>query len=371
MIATKTSPTRGAPRLPGNLRLLGLFPDFEHGAGGVQLSGRLAWDALSRAAREAGGTAHLLSYAPRLHAPPPPRGGVTVARSRPAALAAALRQRGSSQLLLSWHVDLLPLAVLARGAGADVACFVHGIEVWRRLDPLRTALLPRVGAYFSNSEYTWQRALQFLPELDARPHRVVALGAGEALAAPTPEPDRVPAALKLGRRARSEDYKGHREVLRAWPAVLAKLPDAQLWIAGDGDLRPDLEALVRALGIGANVRFFGRVTELGKERLLRRCRCLALPSRGEGFGLVYVEAMRFGRPSLVSDADAGREVVGDTGIAVDPARPDEIAEGLLRLLRGGSEWDGRAARARARYESGFTERHFQDRLLAAVAEIGT
>jgi glycosyltransferase involved in cell wall biosynthesis len=51
------------------------------------------------------------------------------------------------------------------------------------------------------------------------------------------------------------------------------------------------------------------VTEEEKQDLLRRCRCFAMPSRNEGFGLVYLEAMRLGRPCLVSDCDAGREIV--------------------------------------------------------------
>jgi glycosyltransferase involved in cell wall biosynthesis len=101
---------------------------------------------------------------------------------------------------------------------------------------------------------------------------------------------------------------------------------------------------------------------------LRRCRCLAMPSRGEGFGLVYLEAMRLGRPCLVSDQDAGREVVAppEAGLAADPANGPQLAESLCRLLTPGEEWEQWSQAARQRYDSGFQGRDFQQRLLDAL-----
>src|SRR5258708_37666662 len=95
----------------------------------------------------------------------------------------------------------------------------------------------------------------------------------------------------LSRLVKREDYKGHREMLDAWPLVLRRLPTAQLWIAGDGDLRPDLEQAAAERGLAHAVRFLGFVSEERKRHLLQESRCMAVPSRGEGFGLVYLEAM--------------------------------------------------------------------------------
>jgi phosphatidylinositol alpha-1,6-mannosyltransferase len=194
------------------------------------------------------------------------------------------------------------------------------------------------------------------------------LGVGEPAAGATPAPADPPAALVLARMVRAEDYKGHRELIAAWPRVQRRLPAAQLWLAGDGDLRPDLERLVTDSGLSAAVRFFGRVSEERKTALLAGCRCLAMPSRNEGFGLVYLEAMRLGRPCLVSRSDAGREVVGvpDAGLAVDPGNVAETAAALVRLLTGGDEWRRWAAAARHRYESNFTAEHYGRRLTAAL-----
>jgi glycosyltransferase involved in cell wall biosynthesis len=119
------------------------------------------------------------------------------------------------------------------------------------------------------------------------------------------------------------------------------------------------------------VQFFGRVSEARKAGLLRDCRALAMPSRGEGFGLVYLEAMRAGRPCLVSDCDAGREVVNppEAGLAVNPADAEALANAAARLLGSGDEWQKWSTRARARYEANFTAAHFQARIRHAIGEL--
>jgi phosphatidylinositol alpha-1,6-mannosyltransferase len=175
----------------------------------------------------------------------------------------------------------------------------------------------------------------------------------------------------LGRLARSEDYKGHREMINAWPLVLERVPSAKLWIAGAGDLRPTLDENIQRLRLQEHIKFWGLVSEIEKEELLTRCRCLAMPSRGEGFGLVYIEAMRMGRPCLVSVLDAGREVVNppEAGLMADVVKPEELADAVCRLLTPGRLWDDWSRAAQRRYESLFSAAHFQDRLMDALSQV--
>lgn len=157
-------------------------------------------------------------------------------------------------------------------------------------------------------------------------------------------------------------------MIRAWGRVGAQMPNAQLWIAGDGDLRVDLESLAREKKLDARVKFFGRVSETQKQELLQQCRAFAMPSRGEGFGMVYLEALRVGRPCLVSDCDAGQEVVSppEAGLAVNPSDENALVSALTRLLRDGDEWEQWSRAARARYEKNFTAEKFQARLGTAM-----
>jgi phosphatidylinositol alpha-1,6-mannosyltransferase len=334
--------------------ILGLFPSFEAGSvGGVQASGRDAWRGI--VARIGEQRAQALCY--------------ETGASKTMAVLRAIRCRCEPAIVLVWHVHLLKLLPFLEQPTSRAILFLHGVECWLEHDVLTRLLLRRVQLILSNSDHTWDKFVSANPRVHATPHRTVHLGAGSRLDVETPTPDRRPAVLMIGRLQKGEDYKGHHQMIEAWPHVLEKTPDAQLWIAGAGDLRSSLEALARHRTPEGSVRFYGHVSDAEKERLIAKCRCLALPSRGEGFGLVYVEAMRMGRPCLVSTMDAGREVVNppEAGLAVNPDNVPEVADAVRRLLTPGEEWEEWSSRARVRYESHFTTQHFQQRLLTALS----
>ena len=337
------------------LDILGLFPSFHSERfGGVQTSGREAWQGIVSRIGERRSNA--LYY----------EAGSSKAR----AVLQAIRNRKSAKVVLVWHLHLLKLLPFLDSSTARVILFLHGIEAWLKQDSLTQFFLRKVDLILSNSDHTWSRFLTCNTNFQSVPHRTVHLGAGSCLGAATPGPALPPAVLMVGRLNKSENYKGHRQMIEAWPLVLERVPEAQLWIAGDGDLRPSLERLASECALNQSVRFYGQVSDAEKEQLIAQCRCLALPSSGEGFGLVYLEAMRIGRPCLVSTLDAGREVVNppEAGLAVDPGDPRGIADALHRMLTPGTEWDQWSARARSRYENRFTSERFQQRLLTALFE---
>jgi phosphatidylinositol alpha-1,6-mannosyltransferase len=337
------------------LEIVGIFPSLDSSSvGGVQVSGREAWRGI---------VAHIGTL--RSHAVQYESG-----TSKAKAVLQTMRNRKRTARVIVWHLQLVKLLPLLEHAGSRVILFLHGVEAWLRHDSVTRFLLRNVDLFLSNSDHTWCRFLECNPAFHGVSHRTVHLGLGSSLGVPTPAPVDPPAVLMIGRLDKREDYKGHRQIIEAWSLVLEHRPDAQLWIAGDGDLRPALEDLAQRNTPRHSVRFFGEVSEEEKEALLARCRCLALPSRREGFGLVYLEAMRMGRPCLVSNLDAGQEVVNppEAGLAVDPDDPAEIARALDRLLAPGDEWQHWSTRARRRYESRFTSEQFHQRLLTAVFE---
>lgn len=281
----------------------------------------------------------------------------------------ALKQRYWPDCLLFWHADLLKLLPLIGGRRRRRILFLHGVECWRKLDGPVARGLDQVDVFLSNSDFTWNRFIEFNPAWAGAAHRTVALGLGNSEPAAR-NPATGPAALMVGRMSRGEGYKGHDEVIRAWSRVSDAIPGAELWIVGGGDAAEDLRSLAASSPERDRIRFFGLVTDAEKERLLRDARCLVLPSRGEGFGLVYLEAMRLGRPCLASTCDAGQEVVGapESGLAVDPANESQLADAIIRLLGDGPEWERLSANAKRRYDSEFTASDFRRRLVAAVME---
>ncbi len=339
--------------------------------GGIPASGLLAWEKMAETFN-ASRQLYLLCYSSQEDAD---GRNITVpaifASSRLNASIAALTRRWPVQTVLVWHIGLLKLLPFLRVFGARVILFLHGIEIWEYRSWADRLCLRQVDLFLSNSDFTWQQFVQANPRYISAPHRTVHLGIGAPLAplgGVTSAPAPTPVALMIGRLLKREDYKGHREVISAWPAVARRIPGAELWVVGDGDLRDELEQVAAAHELHNKVRFFGRVSEEKKQEMLAECRCLVLPSRAEGFGLVYLEAMRLGRPCLVSTVDAGREVVNppDAGLAVDPDRGEDLVMAICELLRQGAQWDNWSASARRRYEATFTAEHFQERLISAL-----
>lgn len=343
------------------LRVSALFPAMA-GFGGIEVSGREAYRALTGS----GWSVRALSYCAGDATGTPE--GVQVVRNKAAAAFSALTGDWQADHILMWHLGLLKLLPLLRPRGARVILYLHGVEGWRPSGAAERSLLSKVDLFLSNSQYTWERFLRHHPELAGYQHRTLPLGLGEPVTE-IPRPAEPPSVLTLGRAVRGEAYsKGHREMILAWPEVLRLAPDAQLHIAGPGDLNDDLRILADQLGISHAVRIWGPVSEAQKSELLAACRVFALPSMGEGFGLVYLEAMRLGRPCIVSNSDAGREVLGQSecGVAVDPADSPALGAALARLLLDRDRWTQNATVSQKRYNEHFTGDAFRERLRQAV-----
>ena len=114
--------------------------------------------------------------------------------------------------------------------------------------------------------------------------------------------------------------KGHIVLLRAFAEAKQELPDLELEIAGRGPLEPALKALVRELGIARRIRFLGHVSPI--QAAIERAAVVVVPSMGEGFGMVALEAMERSRPVIAapSAASASSSATARPGSSSRPAR---------------------------------------------------
>lgn len=142
--------------------------------------------------------------------------------------------------------------------------------------------------------------------------------------------------------------KGHETVIRSVGSLATEFPAVSLEIIGEGGERPRLAALTRELGIRERVRFLGRMPRLKVVDAMRRCTIFALPSRYEGLGCVYLEAMSTGKPVVGCRGQGIAEIIqqGSNGFLVGPGNEKELTLVLGMLL--GDETKrrnlGRAAR---------------------------
>jgi glycosyltransferase involved in cell wall biosynthesis len=132
----------------------------------------------------------------------------------------------------------------------------------------------------------------------------------------------------LGRLKR---YKGVDLVIKAFAEM--KDASATLEVAGTGDYRPELEALVESLDLGGRVRFLGFISEAEKLALLRRAWALAFASPKEGWGITNLEAAACGTPVVASNSPGIRESIrdGETGYLVPHGDTQAMARALDRL----------------------------------------
>lgn len=298
------------------------------------------------------------------------RGG-SRSKTRLIAIAAreALRLDAASDVVCV-HLRLGALALPFVARGARLTTVLVGIEAWRPLRRLERLTLARSHHLLAISDYTAQRFLVTHADIEGTRIRVChpAILDSEKGAEGVPPPEEAGVwatapgfALIVGRLAPGR-YKGHDVLIETWPRVLARVPHATLVVAGDGHDRQRLQARVAGAGLVGRVVFLGEVPEARLRQLYRECAFLVMPARDEGFGLVYLEAMRAGK-ACIGGLGAPQEVIEDgaTGLIVDTGKPEDVCRAVVRLFldREESERMGRAGAAL--FEQRFTEAHFRRR----------
>ena len=146
--------------------------------------------------------------------------------------------------------------------------------------------------------------------------------------------------------------KGHLVLLRALAQARARVPGVTLAVAGRGPLEPALKTYARALGLEGAVDFLGFVSPV--QKAIEDAAIVVVPSLGEGFGMVALEAMERARPVIVSAVGGLPEIVvdGETGIVVPPGDAEALAEAIVRLA---GDLDAAAAMGRRARERALAE----------------
>lgn len=155
--------------------------------------------------------------------------------------------------------------------------------------------------------------------------------------------------LVLGRLA---PKKGVHAILSAWPRILESVPDAFLWIVGDGEARYrlSLERVVSKLKLSSTVGFQGAVAAAGVARCYQASDAYVFPTLcAEGMPLSLLEAMSCGLPCISSEFAVAREHFSGEAIAFveDPNIDGAFVEPVVRLLRNESLRDEMGQRARS------------------------
>ncbi|MGA1531036.1 MAG: glycosyltransferase [Kiritimatiellia bacterium] len=139
--------------------------------------------------------------------------------------------------------------------------------------------------------------------------------------------------VSVGRLA---DQKNVALLIKSWPGVVARIPQARLWIVGDGGDRPGLEALAGSLGISSSCHFLGYRNNA--RAFIAAADLLVVTSMYESFGYVALEGCACGTPVLASKVDGLMDVIedGKQGYLVPPGSPPELRNKIIQMLEDSS-----------------------------------
>lgn len=249
-------------------------------------------------------------------------------------------------LILTGHVNFAPVAYwIYRLIGIPYWVVVHGIDVWDLKDPIKQKALHSAAKIFSVSGYTRDRLLK---EQNLDPNLIsllpVTFDATRFEIAPKPKyllerygltPEQ-PIILTVARLSSSEGYKGYDQVICSLPQIRQQIPNVHYLIVGKGNDRPRIEQLIQSLNLQDCVTLTGFIPDEELVPHYNLCDVFAMPSKGEGFGIVYLEALACGKPTLGGNQDGAIDALchGELGALVNPDDLEEIAQTLLKILHG-------------------------------------
>lgn len=252
------------------------------------------------------------------------------------------------------HVSLSPLALLARLSNPQVktAIAAYGIEVFERLGKLERRALRQTDVVLAISEYT-KAEVEKHGGISADKIRLFpcALDPHWEIVPYAETPQRTPPViLSVARMNKADRYKGLDNVIRSLPTVVRKAGAVEYRIVGTGDDVTYLRELASELGVASYVNFLGSMEDAELREQYKRCSLFVMPSNNEGFGIVFLEAMAYGKP-VVGGAHGGTPTVikdGETGLLVNHDDVAGIAERITRLISNNelSQSLGRAGRER-------------------------
>lgn len=318
-------------------RVLALVTDGFGGRGGIAQYNRDFYSALA-----ASGWA--VRIVPRLS---PDRVGLPegVTQSKPVfgrlaysfnAIRAGLADR--PEIVLCGHIYMAPLAwLVARLVGAKLVLQTHGVEAWPAQRGIARAAVEAADFVLTVSRYTRGKILEWYA---MAPERIVVIAntvgeafrpgdAGDLRARWGLEGKRV--LLTVARMDPGQRYKGQDLVIRTLPELVRNGYDVVYVAGGAGGDRARLEQLAATLGVADRVRFVGAVPQSELPACYRMADLFVMPSTGEGFGIVYLEAMACGTPALglASTGSLDALVDGELGTATTA---QDLAAAIARCL---------------------------------------
>jgi glycosyltransferase involved in cell wall biosynthesis len=235
------------------------------------------------------------------------------------------------------HLNFSPIIIFIKifNPFSKVFLILHGIECFKKLNIFKKLNLLFVNNFISVSNFTKDKFLENNKFLKNKKFFILPtyIEFKEKI-----DYEKLPEGkimLSVSRLDKSEKYKGIDKVIKVMPDILKEIKDVYYIIVGDGDDRENLEKLCQKLNLKERVIFKGFVSEEKLNFYYKNCDLFILPSKKEGFGIVFLEALSFGKIVIAGNKDGSKEALlnGEVGILIDPDNIQKIKETILKVLK--------------------------------------
>lgn len=260
---------------------------------------------------------------------------------------AAITQK--PDLVIMTHLNFAPIALfLKKIIGIKYVAIAHGVEAWNIQNPMLTKSLQNADLILAVSNYTRDRLYQeqsltaekvgILHNTFDADHWQIAPKPQHLLAKYKLQPDQK-IILTVSRLIASEQYKGYDRLLEAMPAIRQVIPDVHYLIVGKGSDGDRIEQIISQNGLQDCVTLTGFVPDAELCDYYNLCDLFAMPSKREGFGIVYLEALACGKPVLAGNLDGAIDALcnGQIGVLVNPDDTEVIGKAIIDILLGRNE----------------------------------
>ncbi len=249
-------------------------------------------------------------------------------------------------LVISTHLNFTVAAYwLKRLVGIPYWTVAHGVEAWNIQRPALQTALQYADRILAVSSYTRDRLLKaqnldpakisLLPntfdtsrfQIKLKPQYLLNRYGLTA---------KQPIILTVARLDSIERYKGYDQILQALPEIRRQVPTIHYLLVGKGSDRPRIEKLIAQLNLQECVTLTGFIPDDELCDHYNMCDVFAMPSKCEGFGIVYLEALACGKPTLGGNQDGAIDALchGELGALVDPDDIGAIAQTLIQIVQG-------------------------------------
>ena len=253
------------------------------------------------------------------------------------------------QKVILGHINLALFGLLIKRLHPKTKVYVvaHGIEVWGKLSGLKKRLLNRCDVILAVSHFTKDQLIKtngidankieiFHNTIDPFFHYPTQFQKPLQLVKRYSIEDNDKVILTLTRLAYSEKYKGYDKVIDVMPEIISKNPNVKYLIAGKPDDREKarLKELIIARNLEKNVFLIGFIAEEEITDHYQLADLFIMPSRKEGFGIVFIEAMACGLPVIAGNQDGSVDALrnGELGLLINPENREEIIKTLEKVL---------------------------------------